>query len=248
MSVNGKKPDEIGGQLTFDLAYETSYAQKDFIVTEGNRLAFEHIISFPNWAAPLTLITGEQKSGKTHLGKVWAKLAGAKIVEAKIVGSKIATNDQLETLAGEEKQIPVLLDNVDRAGFDENALFHLLNQSMRDVRPVLMSAREPVINWPFLTDDVKSRARLASHFSLQAASDLQLSQMFAKLFDDRQIVVAPETISYLVARIERSPGEVFALSEILDRLALQQGKAIGKKIAAEAIKIRQDMATRNKHG
>jgi len=246
MSATGEKSDgadDIGGQLTFDLAYETSYAQKDFIVTEGNRLAFEHIISFPNWVAPLTLITGEQKSGKTHLGKVWAKLAGAKIVEP-----KIATNDQLETLAGEEKQIPVLLDNVDRAGFDENALFHLLNQSMRDARPVLMSAREPVINWPFLTDDVKSRARLASHFSLQAASDLQLSQMFAKLFDDRQIVVSPETISYLVARIERSPGEVFALSEILDRLALQQGKAIGKKIAAEAIKIRQDMATRNKHG
>jgi len=241
MSANGEKSaegEEEKGQLTFDLAYETSYEQKDFIVTEGNRLAFGHIISFPNWAAPLTLITGEQKSGKTHLGKVWAKLAGA----------KIATNDELERLAGEEKQTPVLLDNVDRAGFDENALFHLLNQSMRDARPVFMSAREPVINWPYLSDDVKSRARLASHFSLQAASDLQLCQMFAKLFDDRQIVVSPETISYLVARIERSPGEVFALSEILDRLALQKGKAIGKKIAAEAIKIRQDMATRNNHG
>jgi len=36
MSVTGEKTDgaeEAGGQLTFDLAYETSYAQEDFIVT-----------------------------------------------------------------------------------------------------------------------------------------------------------------------------------------------------------------------
>ena len=237
MTARGEKNRQSGmamepeGQLTFDLDYKTSYAQKDFIVTQDNRLAFEHIIRFPNWASPLTLVTGEQKSGKTHLGRVWAELAQARIV----------SGGELEKLAGEEKLVPVLLDDIDRAGFEENALFHLLNQSIRDARPILMTATVSVKDWPFLTDDVKSRAQLAAHFSLQAASDLQLCQMFAKLFSDRQIVVSPETISYLVARIERSPGEVFALSEILDRLALQRGKGIGKKIAAEAIKIRRNM-------
>lgn len=229
MSANGAEPDVEGEQLTFDLAYETSYNQRDFIVTEANRLAFEHIVSFPNWSAPLTLITGPQKSGKTHLARIWAKTSNAKIPMA----------DEIASLAKDGAVHPVLLEDVDREDLEENALFHLLNQSMRDQRPLLITSRQSVRNWPFVSDDVKSRARLASHFSVLAASDLQLCQMFAKLFDDRQIVVTPNTISYLVARIERSPGEVFALSEILDKLALKKGKAISLKIAAEAINIRQ---------
>jgi len=220
-------------QLTFDLDYKTSYEQGDFIVTDANRLAYEHVINFPAWGAPLTLISGPQKSGKTHLGHIWAKLAGA----------KIPTANEVEKLAGEGGQIPVLLDDVDRSGIDETALFHLLNQSIRDGRPLLMSAREMVENWPFVTDDVKSRARLAARFSVFAADDLQLCQMFAKLFDDRQILVGPRTISYLVSRMERSPEEVFALSEILDKLALKHKKAIGLKLASEAIEIRQKMST-----
>ena len=45
---------------------------------------------------------------------------------------------------------------------DAAGLFHLLNQSMRDHRPMLLTAREPVANWPFTTNDLKSRARLAA--------------------------------------------------------------------------------------
>ncbi len=79
-----------------------------------------------------------------------------------------------------------MVEDVDRAGYDEDALFHLLNQSMRDGRPVLMTAREGVANWPFETDDLKSRARLAARFTVAVTDDIQLSQMFVKLFGDRQ--------------------------------------------------------------
>ncbi len=121
--------------------------------------------------------------------------------------------------------VPLVLEDADRAGYEEAALFHLLNQSMRDRRPVLITAREPVANWPFATDDLKSRARLAAHFTVSLSDDIQLSQMFVKLFGDRQIKVDPRIIAYLVARMERSAEEVVILADLMDRLALAKGTA-----------------------
>ena len=110
---------------------------------------------------------------------------------------------------------------------------------MRDERPVLMTARTPVADWPYRTDDVKSRARLAAHFSITAPDDILLSQMFVKLFADRQLSVDPKVISYLVGRMERSSEEAVALVELLDRLSLSRGRAITRAVAADALAIRE---------
>jgi chromosomal replication initiation ATPase DnaA len=131
--------------------------------------------------------------------------------------------------------VPMVIEDVDRGGHGEAALFHLLNQAIRDGRPVLLTAREPVANWPFATDDLKSRARLAARFTLAVSDDIQLSQMFVKLFDDRQVTVDPRVITYLVARMERSPEEAVALAETCDRLALSRGTAITLQVAAAAL-------------
>ena len=216
------------GQLTFNLGHANSLKESDFIVADTNRLAFEHIRSFPAWPGPLTLITGPEKSGKTHLANIWATRANAVSPSRDELG-------KITALGGDQA---LVLDDVDQGHFEETSLFNLLNQSMRDWRPVLMTAQLPVHAWPFMTDDVKSRARLAAHFDVLAADDLQLCQMFAKLFGDRQVVVDPRTITYLVSRMERSPAEVFALVELLDRLALSQGKPISLKMAAQALEIR----------
>lgn len=129
----------------------------------------------------------------------------------------------------------MLVEDVDRAGYDEAELFHLLNQSMRDNRPLLMTAREPVANWPFSTDDLKSRARLAARFAVSLSDDIQLSQMLVKLFQDRQVSVEPKVVSYIVARMERSTDEAVALVELMDRMALERASPITRTIAAEAL-------------
>lgn len=216
------------GQLVLDLGHVEAQSVDDFMVCEGNRLAFSHVLAFPEWSSALTLVEGPVKSGKSHLARIWVGRAGAGIVG----------RDDLDALAAEGGTGPVLIEDVDRAGYDEAGLFHLLNQSMRDERPVLMTARTPVANWPYATDDVKSRARLASHFPITAPDDILLSQMFVKLFADRQLSVDPKVISYLVTRMERSSEEVVALVSIADRLALSRGRAITRAIAAEALDIR----------
>ncbi len=212
-------------QLVLDLGHTTSFAEEDFIVSDANRLAFDHVMAFPQWASSLSLMTGPAKSGKSHLAHIWARRSAAEFI----------TGANLGDVTDHDLTRPLVIDDIDRVGLDEHLLFHLLNQSMRDHRPLLMVARSPIGEWPFATDDVKSRARLAAHFAVEAADDTQLSQMFAKLLADRQLRVDPKTISYLVARMERSHEEVVALTDLIDRLALTRGRAIGRSIAAEAL-------------
>jgi chromosomal replication initiation ATPase DnaA len=221
-------PREERGQLPLDLGHTPSHAEVDYIVGDGNRLAHSHVMAFPAWSGPLTLLTGAAKSGKSHLARIWAERTAAQTPAVEVI----------ESLAREGGTAPLVLEDVDRLAYDEAALFHLLNQAMRDHRPLLMTARDPVGSWPFQTDDLKSRARLAAHFAVTMSDDIQLSQMFVKLFDDRQVTVDPKVVAYLVARMERSAEEAVVLAGMVDRMALARGTAITRAIAAEALALR----------
>jgi hypothetical protein len=122
------------GQLPLDLGHTPSHAEADFMVGEGNELAYAHVLAYPDWPGPLTLFTGPAKAGKSHLARIWAERAGAGMAEP----------DKAEALARAGGTRPLVLEDVDRAPFEEDALFHLINQSMRDRRPLLLTAREPV--------------------------------------------------------------------------------------------------------
>lgn len=218
-------PDEPKGQLQLELGHTPAQGEADFLVGEGNALAHGRIMAFPHWPDPVTLLIGPAKSGKSHLARIFADRAGA----------RFAGTGDLEALATEGGVVPLIVEDVDRLDYDEAGLFHLLNQSMREQRPILLTAREDIANWPLATDDVRSRARRATAYTLELTDDIQLSQMFVKLFGDRQIKVDPRIIAYLVARMERSAEEVVILADLMDRLALAKGTAITRSIAADAL-------------
>jgi chromosomal replication initiation ATPase DnaA len=215
--------------LPLELGHVASHDEADFVIGDGNRLAFLHLAAYPDWPGPLTLLVGPPKSGKSHLARIWAARAGAEAVKAA----------DTERLAGIGGTAPLLIEDVDRPGYDEAALFHLLNQSMRDNRPLLLTARESVGNWPYSTEDLRSRARLATLLLVTPAGDIELSQMLVKLFGDRQIAVDPRVIGYILPRMERSPEEAVALAELMDRLALARGTAVTRAVAAEALRQRR---------
>ncbi|HEY0031932.1 MAG TPA: hypothetical protein VGB81_01575 [Devosia sp.] len=216
-------------QLAFELGHTPAQGEADFLVGEGNKLAHSRIMAFPSWPDPVTLLIGPAKSGKSHLARIFADRSNA-------VFSGLG---DLEELARQGGNRPVVVEDVDRLAYDEAGLFHLLNQSMRDERQLLLTAREEVGQWPLATDDVRSRARRATAFRMEITDDIQLSQMFVKLFGDRQIKVEPRIIGYLVARMERSAEEVVILADLMDRLALARGTAINRKIAADALDQRR---------
>lgn len=212
-------------QLVLDFPHTPAQGEDDYLVVPANRLAFERVADWANWAEPLTLLTGPPKSGKSHLARIFADRSGA----------GFATPADIARRAAEGGTRPLVVEDVDRAGYDETALFHLLNRAMREHRPLLLTAREGIESWPYRTEDVRSRARRAVAFSVDAGGDIQLSQMLVKLFGDRQLVLDPRLIAYLVARMERSSEEAVALVDLMDRLALARGTAITRTIAAQAL-------------
>lgn len=222
-------PPEAMKQLTLELGHTPAQGEADFMVGDGNRLAHGRIMAYPHWPDPITLLIGPAKAGKSHLAQIFADRSGAAFA---------AVND-LEQLATTGGRQPVVIEDVDRLGYDEAGLFHLLNQSMREQRPLLLTAREEIAQWPLATDDVRSRMRRATAFTLELTDDIQLSQMFVKLFGDRQIKVDPRIIGFLVARMERSAEEAVVLVDLLDRLALGRGTAITRSLAAESLDQRR---------
>lgn len=216
-------------QLPLEFEYTPSLAADDFLVGEGNALAHSRISAWPHWPDAVTLVIGPPASGKSHLAQIFADRSHAVIV----------TPENIAAIAGTDGREPLVIEDVDRLGYDEPSLFHLLNQAIRGNRTLLLTARADIADWPLATDDVRSRARRAPAFRLEPSDDIELSHMFAKLFGDRQIKVDPKVIRYLVGRMERSPEEVAELVDRLDRLALARGTAITRTIAAEALALRE---------
>jgi chromosomal replication initiation ATPase DnaA len=211
--------------LPLDLGHRPSHAEDDFLVGAGNALAHARVLAWPHWPDGITLLVGPAASGKSHLTRIFADRGNALLVAPDNIGAIAAAG-------GRE---PLAIEDPDRRAYDEPALFHLLNQALRGERTLLLTAREEVAHWPIRTDDVRSRIRRAPVFRLEISDDIELSQMFVKLFGDRQIKVDPRVIGYIVPRMERSPEEAAALVELMDRLALAKGSAITRAVASEAL-------------
>ncbi|WDR03337.1 hypothetical protein PSQ19_04120 [Devosia algicola] len=167
--------------MALDFAHTPALAASDFLVGEGNQLAYDRVMDFPGWGDPFTVIVGPPQSGKSHLARIFADRSGA----------ALATPGQLAKIATSGGAFPLVIENIDSGDYEETSLFHLLNQSLRDQRALLMTARTDVAIWPFQTDDVRSRARRATLFNVSITDDIQLSQMLVKLFADRQVKVDP---------------------------------------------------------
>jgi chromosomal replication initiation ATPase DnaA len=57
-------------QLAFDLPHRAALGAEDFLVSDCNVPAVKLIDAWPDWQAPVQLLTGPPASGKTHLVRV----------------------------------------------------------------------------------------------------------------------------------------------------------------------------------
>ncbi len=215
-------------QLTLDWPHDPSYAREDFLEAPGNAQALRAILSWPNWAGRMLMLVGPSGSGKSHLGAIWARAAAARVVAAEAL-----SRAPLVELAAAKA---LLIEDADRIGAEEAALFHLLNLTRESGAHVLLTTRGPPDGWSLTTADLLSRLRLAPIVSL-GAPDLELTQaVLFKLFSDRQLAVDPSVVSYVALRIERSLDAARAIVAALDREALARGKRVTRAMAAELLR------------
>lgn len=218
------------GQLAFDLAVRPALSRGDFFISPANALALASLDGWRDWPRGKMVLVGPSGSGKTHLAHVWAAQTGAELIPA---GSLTAMD--LPSLAATGA---VAVEDADRIAGDaaaEEALFHLHNLLIDLGGKLLITAASPPRDWGLVLPDLKSRMQAAAVTRLEPPDDALLSAMLVKLFADRQIVVPPMLIPWLVARMDRSCDAARALVAALDARSLAVRRPISRQMAADLL-------------
>ena len=212
-------------QLAFDLPVQAAYRREDFFASATNAHALAAVEAWRGWPGGKMLLVGPPGAGKTHLTHLWAATAGAVIVAgADLAGADLLVLAESGAVAVEDA------DAVAGTPEAETALFHLHNLVLPR-GSLLLTARGPARDWGLRLPDLKSRMDAASVARLEPPDDALLSAVLVKLFADRQTVVPPALIPWLVARMERSIDAARELVAAMDARALAQGKPITRATA-----------------
>lgn len=212
-------------QLALALGHEESLARDDFLEGPSNATALKLIEAWPDWPAPVVLLTGQEGSGKSHLAAIWADISGARVIAAR---SLVETLPPAALATG-----ALVIEDLGEGEFDEASLFHILNLAREEEAFILLTARQPVASWHIGLRDLVSRLRAVPAVTLDPPGDVLFRAIIVKLCADRQLAVDETVVSYLANRIERSFGAARSAVALLDREALRQKRPVNRALAAD---------------
>jgi len=214
-------------QLAIDLPVQTSYGRADFLVSDCNRAALGWIDRWPDWPCGALVMHGPAGSGKTHLAHLWRERTGGQILAGEAVARIEPTGFAAVASA------TVAVDDADRAA--EVPLLHLFNSCLERGTSVLLIMREPPALTTIALADLASRVRALPVVGIAPPDDPLLGDVLVKHFGDRQLLVAPGVIAYLVPRMERSFTAAARLAARLDYLALSAGRPVTIRLARRVL-------------
>lgn len=215
-------------QLTLDLPHRAALGAEDFLVSDCNVAAVKLIDAWPEWSGQVQLLTGPAASGKTHLVRVWQERSSARALEP--------ANFDMAFIEDQPEGTPFVVEDADRAGFDEKALFHLLNLAREKRLFVLLTARDDPSRWGIVLPDLLSRLNGVPAVGIGAPDEALLRTVMLKQFTDRQLDIDPKVLEYLALRVERSLAAAAAAVEAVDQAALASGRKINRQLVMETLK------------
>jgi len=212
-------------QLPLVFEHEPQTGRDDLLVSERLKAAVSIIDSWPRWPSPVVILAGPVGSGKSHLSAIWRENSAAVAIHP------TAGSDAADIAAAN----PVLFEDADRRGFDDRALFHVINSVRENGTGLLITSRLWPMSWPVELADLRSRLKAATVVEIGEPDDELLAQVLVKLLADRQLSVDDRLIGYIVARMERSLESAQTVVERLDHLALARGTRINRALASEVL-------------
>src|SRR5215211_5439286 len=136
-------------QLAFALPHAESLTRDNFLEGPANEAGLALIESWPDWPNRAMLLAGEQGSGKSHLAAIWAEQSGARSTSAHTL---TPANVPAALATG-----ALVVEDLKPSGFDERALFHLMNLAREDGAFLLITARVPPSTFETELRDLRSR-------------------------------------------------------------------------------------------
>ena len=199
-------------QSYFNYNLKPGLAIDDFFVSTSNKKAYNFILNKKIDNQKILLI-GPNKSGKTHLGKIWQKNNNA-----------VSYENNFEIILNYKKNIFIddFLKNI-----NEEKIFHLINHCSINKLTILLTSKKEVFEHNFLLKDLVSRLKTFNLLRIDLPDDDLIINLIIKLLHDKQIIIKNEEIfHYILKRIERSYAEIFLLIENIDKLSLEKKREL----------------------
>ncbi|MEO0672811.1 MAG: DnaA/Hda family protein [Pseudomonadota bacterium] len=213
-------------QLPLALPHREAVGAEDFFVAPSNKAAVALVDRWPAWPAPAILISGPPGSGKSHMVAVWQSRSG---------GFKVRADALDDTaVAAFRTTRAVAIEDVDEAP-NERLLFHMLNLARETGGTIMLTAKRAAGDLEPHIADLRSRLRAVPGFRIAEPDDTLLAAILVKQFEDRQLQVDPNVVSYLVVRLERSAAAARDAVAALDAAALAGKRRVTRALAAEVL-------------
>jgi chromosomal replication initiation ATPase DnaA len=213
-------------QLILNFDYDQNFKDQDFYVSKSNEFAFKLLNSWPKWEKNFVNLIGEKFSGKTHLINIFLeKFKGIKIEANEI------DNEFLKKIKVFEN---IIIENLNDK-IDENLLFTLLNIIDQDNKYIILTSKNPIVDYSFKLNDLNSRSKNFLLCNIEKPGDDLMFALILKNLSDRQISIDKKLVDFIIKRIDRSYGKIFDFIYKIDKISLKRKKPIDFKIIKEAL-------------
>ena len=213
-------------QLILNFDYDQNFKDQDFYVSKSNEFAFKLLNSWPKWEKNFVNLIGEKFSGKTHLINIFLeKFKGIKIEANEI------DNEFLKKIKVFEN---IIIENLNDK-IDENLLFTLLNIIDQDNKYIILTSKNPIVDYSFKLNDLNSRSKNFLLCNIEKPGDDLMFALILKNLSDRQISIDKKLVDFIIKRIDRSYGKIFDFIYKIDEISLKRKKPIDFKIIKEAL-------------
>jgi len=213
-------------QLILKFDYEQNFKDQDFYVSKSNEFAFKLLNSWPKWEKNFVNLIGEKFSGKTHLINIFLK---------KFKGIKIEANEIDNEFLKKIKVFEnIIIENLNDK-IDENLLFTLLNIIDQDNKYIILTSKNPIVDYSFKLNDLNSRSKNFLLCNIEKPGDDLMFALILKNLSDRQISIDKKLVDFIIKRIDRSYGKIFDFIYKIDKISLKRKKPIDFKIIKEVL-------------
>ena len=230
-----RENSEISRQIPIVFQTPNYMRLEDFMVSDCNREAFQMIDIWPHWLTSGLVIYGPEGCGKSHLAHIFVD----KVMQSTeqpchvgIIRAETLTVAKVKRLAKENQSI-VIEDVTPKA--DKEALFHLFNVYNTEGRYMLWTASTAPSRMNFGLKDLQSRLNMLPSVEIKEPDDVMLQTLIVKLFNDRQLLISEDILSYIINNARRSFAYIRALVEEIDYISLMRKTAVSHAIVKKAM-------------
>ncbi len=200
-----------------------------------NEKALRAVELWPEWPFFALVVYGPQGSGKSHLAHVFAEHAAScteRPFPVLIINAQEINNKNVARIHRENPCLVV--ENLTPRANNE-ALFHLFNLYQNEGGYILFTAEDAPARMRFKLPDLQSRLNMVPTIAIEEPDDEMLTMLVVKMFNDRQIMISPEVLNYIIRNMQRSFSYARRLVEEVDMISLARKRAVTVPLVKEAM-------------